>query len=383
MKKRIFLLSLSGVALSVLVLAGVFYYSQKLHNTYGFLSRTSPIAYKATIDGSLLILDFPPGERGLGIIELNIARQNSTRSGTVSATMRELGRMRMLSEVAFTTTHVDSSRPLLIPFRSFAELSSNEYRLTIQTDPSDLLPEYLVQQGLQARGVYFIDRIELKNNLGEIMRLYDWKIADLQEVFTAIPLYLLFLTPLFLPFVLYLLWYQYKNRHLSELFAKRIIYYLLKPLVWSGQFSARHLESSAQSRLLMFKHYKKLLVFLIHACFAYLSDIYVANKKLVWDTILVFVWVLTNIIFVMSEKTIDDPQYIAFIISYVIFAVLRRSDPRTHYIGALLTLLFCPYYLSLGLEIQAEKAAIFVYGFMIVGAFFDAIELYRSKKNNA
>ena len=379
MKKRIFLLSIGGVTLLALTFILAFFVSQNAHDTYGFFSRVGQIDYSATTGDDKLTLSFSPHGRGLGILELGLKRLSSDRFGTISAVMRDIGNKKLLADLSYSTIHVDSSDPLLIPFRSFAKLGSNEYELTLMTDPVDLLPEYLVKQGLPLRGVYFIDREDLKKDYAQIWRLAEWKIADLQDTFSPLSMLLLVVIPLLTPFALYLIWYQYPKRLLRRVFVEYIIYYLLKPLEWSRKFSAKHLEPSRQTRELIWQHYKELIIHIVKTTIATLINGYKLHTKMVWDVSLVLMWAMACLVFSVTQTEITDSMYIRFAIAYLLFAFFRRVDSRTHYLGALVLLMFCPYYLSLKLDATAERVAIFVYGFMVAGAFFDAIELYRRR----
>lgn len=379
MKKRIFLLSLLGVVLLTFALAIAFYISIQEHKAYGFFSRTRSINFGATTGDDKLILSFSPHEKGLGILELGLRRIVKERFGTVSAVMKDIGNRKVLADVSYTTIHVDSSDPLLIPFRSYTKLGSNEYELTLQTDPADLLPEYLVEQGLPLRGVFFMDRDGLWGNKEGLWRLAEWKIADLQDTFPPLSMLLLVVIPLLTPFAIYLLWYQYKKRLLRRVFVDYIIYYLLKPLAWSRQFSAKHLEPSRQTRELIWQHYKELAMHIVKTSVATIVTQYRLHTKLVWDASLVLIWALACLTFSVTQTEITDSMYIRFAIAYLLFASFRRVDTRMHYLAALFLLFFCPYYLSLKLDATAERVAIFVYGFMVAGAFFDAIELYRRR----
>ncbi|MEI7652781.1 MAG: hypothetical protein WCJ70_00680 [bacterium] len=379
MKKRIFLLSIGGFVLLTLTFALAFFVSQNEHDTYGFFSRVRQIEFGATTRDDKLILTFSPHGKGLGILELGFQRLSSDRFGTVSTVMRDIGNKKLLADLSYSTIHVDSSDPLLIPFRSFAKLGSNEYELTLMTDPVDLLPEYLVKQGLPLRGVYFIDREDLKKDYAEIWRLAEWKIADLQDTFPPLSMLLLVVIPLLTPFALYLLWYQYKKRLLRRVFVEYIIYYLLKPLEWSRKFGPKLLEPSRQTREVIWLHYKELVIHIVKTTMVTLIKYYKLHTKMVWDVTLVIIWAMACLVFSVTQTEITDSMYIRFAIAYLLFALFRRVDSRTHYFAALILLVFCPHYLSLKLDATAERVAIFVYGFMVAGAFFDAIELYRRK----
>lgn len=379
MKKRILLLSIGGAALLLLTFAVAFFVSQNEHKTYGFFSKVHKIDFVARTGDERLTLSFAPHERGLGILEIGLQRPLKDRFGTVSALMRDIGNKKVLANVSYTTTHVDSSSPLLIPFRSFAKLGSNEYELTLRTDPADLLPEYLVQQGLPMRGVYFIDREGLAGNYEDIFRLMSWKVTDLADTFATTTIWMFFLVPLATPFLLYLLWYQYQKRLLRKVFVEYIIYYLLKPLAWSRQFSAKHLEPTRQTRELMWQHYRQLMLHTLRTVWRIIKTTYQNHHKIIWDGGLVLIWSCACLVFSVTQTVITDAMYIRFAVAYLLFALFRRPDSRLHYFGALFLLLFCPYYLSLKLEATAERVAIFVYGFMVAGAFFDAVALYRRR----
>ncbi len=373
------MLSIGGFILLTLTFALAFIVSQNAHDTYGFFSRVRQIEFGATTGDDKLTLSFSPHEKGLGIIELGLNRLSPDRFGTVSAVMKDIGNRKLLADLSYSTIHVDSSDPLLIPFRSFAKLSSNEYELTLMSDPVDLLPEYLVKQGLPLRGVYFMDREDLQKDYTEIRRLAEWKIADLQDTFSTLTIELLVFFPLAIPFVIYLLWYQYQKRLLRRVFVEYIIYYLLKPLEWSRKFGPKLLEPSRQTRVVIWQHYKELTMYIVKTSAATIVMQYKLHTKLVWDASLVLVWALACLTFSVTQTEITDSMYIRFAIAYLLFASFRRVDTRMHYLAALFLLVFCPYYLSLKLDATAERVAIFVYGFMVAGAFFDAIELYRRR----
>ncbi len=374
--KNVLILAGLGVVLAALTWISVFIYIHKIYTVYGFFSFVRPMPFQVVSTSRRFMLDFPPQEAGLGIIALDLARESREQSGVVMTKLTDTSGKKIFLREDYSTTHVDSSKPLLISRAERSYTESRTYRLTIATEPPSLLPEYLVRGGLQAQGVYFMDPKTWRHDLGQVMRLIRWKITEVSYHFAWYSIILLIVLPLVTPTAIAVARYEYSRRRVGEKSSRIARAVRTSLLVMLARFIVDERSVRAYTSRQVVALYGRFISHQVRASYAWCR----ANPKLSGDFVLVALWALANLTFAVTKTVLSDTHYFGFMASYIVFAFLRQVDARAHYVAALISLLYCPYFLSQGQDAAAEKMAIFVYGFMVAGALADFIALVRSKK---
>lgn len=362
---------------------GVFVYNNKTNSTYGFFSTTKPLTFRVSTEKTKLVLDFAPGESGFGMLELDLARDSTDSTGFIFAQVTDEETKRVLSSEKYSTVHVDNSRPLLISLGGARNLKSNIYKLTIRTTPPVLIAEYLVQKGLHLQGVFFIDKNTLLRDYTQVFRLAGWKAQEVGRSYEAYQLLALAIVPLLLPLIIFLSYKESRQRKFAHLVSTTIVRFFcwLPERISNLQKLGKEYPTYGYMRLIT--SYSILFNTMRHNALDLWTMWYGANTRFFWDAFLVLMWVSSNLVFAVSSIELLNEHYLWFIGLYVVFSIARRVDPRAHYFGALVSLILCPYYLSIGKESIAEKTAIFVYFFMVFGAITDAVTILRERRKKS
>jgi hypothetical protein len=316
--KKIILLSLSGMVVFFLTWVGVFSYLYRNHNVYGFASVVKPLSYDVRSDNEKLTLDFTPNENGLGILELDLSRENTTNKGMFLIQLKDKERDITLSSNTYTTTHMDSSKPLLVSFSGKKNLKTGAYQLVIQTKPRSLLLEYLVKSGLKTRGVYFVDRTVSITNSEQLLRLVGWKMYEVTNIFGMQLIYIFIIVPLLLPFLIYLLYWQYKQRRIYDKIAE-LTFQLFKHILYQTTLLLKtRIEHDVRDTRTLITHYWDLIRYVVMSLYRLWKSWYTTNHKFFWDCVLVCMWIMANLVFSFTDIKLTDTHYLWYIGAYIL-----------------------------------------------------------------
>lgn len=357
---------------------GIFIY-QHFHNTkYGFLSVVRPLNFQMTTKDNKLWLDFTSTGRVFGLIELDFIRDNKEDKGYISAVVSEKNTNHILSSEKYSTVHVDNSKPLLISLGGKKLTKVTNYRLLIQTKPRFLLAQYLKEKNLHPSAVYFMDKVDLVKNRENILTIAKWKLEDVFRSFPIIYLFLLSLFTLTFPTLLYIINKRFNIVRAIRFLILRILRFTyVLPAAFGISIKNEPRSLSEETRYVL-GLYARLLSNLYAFLLQRWNLWYGKNFKIFWEIVFVMIWVLANLTISLSKNDISN-NYWVFILSYGVFSLSKRIDSKAQFIGAFVSLIFCPYFYFQGRESVAEKMAIFVYCFMVFGALTDAITQINEK----
>ncbi len=366
----------------VLILSIPFIFKRAEASRYGFLSEVRESRYSISAVPNGFELYFHVDRDRFGILDIELHRKQDFHviPGGVVATLLDNKGNQMVRQ-NFKTSDIDTSESIiLVGFEPQVHSADKKYRLRMVFSSSELALQYLSHRGLRLRVASFGDYATYTRSGGNLLSFLWSKVVVIYGKLTPNDrIFFLYFGFFYYPLYWFIRWQVIRHNLIGKL-----IDALKKILTKKYSLPHAHLQKDDRRRefIRLYVLWGKELItnFLIR-----LRRWYRQHDVIVHRYVFGLNWLLAGVIIAQSVPDISNTAYYLWIGTYIFVSVVLHVDARTHYVMALIALLYAPYFLQGGNEPAAEKMAIFTYFYLCFGACTDGVsalvEKYRLKRS--